>query len=183
MRIVAGRWGGRRLKAPRGRSVRPTTDRVREAWMSAAAAELPGASVLDLFSGSGALGLEAVSRGAADAVLVERSREALGVLKGNVASLGAEDEVTVVADDVFRYLDRTDAVYDVAFADPPYGTGDASKLVERFLQRPFARTLWLEHAWRDELVLPAGARTRRYGDTALTTLTEHDASATDHGST
>ena len=151
--------------------------------MSAASAELPGATVLDLFSGSGALGLEALSRGAAEAVLVERAREALGALRENVASLGARDEVTVIADDVFRFLDRTEEVYDVAFADPPYGTGDAAKLVERFLQRPFARTLWLEHAWRDELALPAGARTRRYGDTALTTLTEHDASATDHGST
>ena len=151
--------------------------------MSAAAAELPGASVLDLFSGSGALGLEAVSRGAAEAVLVERAREALSAIRENVASLGAEDEVTVVADDVFRFLDRTQAAYDVAFADPPYGTGDAAQLVERFLRRPFARTLWLEHAWRDELALPVGARTRRYGDTALTTLTEHDASPTKHRST
>ena len=151
--------------------------------MSAAAAELPGASVLDLFSGSGALGLEAVSRGAAEAVLVEQAREALSAIRENVASLGAPDEVTVVADDVFRFLDRTEEVFDVAFADPPYGTGDAAQLVERFLRRPFARTLWLEHARRDELALPAGARTRRYGDTALTTLTEHDASATDHSST
>lgn len=163
--------------------MRPTTDRVREAWMSAASSGLPGARVLDLFSGSGALGLEALSRGAAEAVLVERAREALAVLRQNVASVDAEGEVTVVADDVFRFLDRSEGGFDVAFADPPYGTGDAARLVECFLRRPFARTLWLEHAWRDELALPPGARTRRYGDTALTTLTEHDASATDHGST
>ena len=151
--------------------------------MSAAGPELPGARVLDLFSGSGALGLEAVSRGAAEAVLVERARDALAALRDNVESLDAGGEVTVVADDVFRFLERDAGGYDVAFADPPYGTGDARKLVERFLERPFARTLWLEHAWRDELPLPAGARTRRYGDTALTTLTEDDATGTEQGST
>jgi 16S rRNA (guanine966-N2)-methyltransferase len=151
--------------------------------MSAAASELPGARVLDLFSGSGALGLESLSRGAVEVVFVERGREALRALRENVASLDAEAEVTVVADDVFRFLDRPEGGFDVALADPPYGTGDAAKLVDRFLQRPFARTLWLEHAWRDELALPAGVRTRRYGDTALTTLTEHDARATDHRST
>lgn len=179
MRIVAGKWGGRRLKAPRGRSVRPTTDRVREAWMSAAAPELPGARVVDLFAGSGALGLEALSRGAAEVVFVERSREALKALRANVSALGAEEDVTVVCDDVFRFLDREPRLFDVALADPPYGTDDARMLVERFLSRPVARTLWVEHAWRDSIPLPAHARTRRYGDTALTTLTHHDDTGTD----
>jgi len=182
VRIVAGRWGGRRLKAPPGRAVRPTTDRVREAWMSAAGPDLPGARVLDLFAGSGALGLEALSRGAAGAVFVERGREALRALRDNVATLGAEDECTIVSDDVFRFLSRDFERFDIAFADPPYGTGDARALVERYLARPFAGTLWLEHAWREVLPLPPDARTRRYGDTALTTLTEHDASGTDDGS-
>lgn len=179
MRIVAGKWGGRRLKAPRGRSVRPTSDRVREAWMSAVAPELPGARVVDLFAGSGALGLEALSRGAAEVVFVERSREALKTLRANVSALGAEEDVTVVCDDVFRFLDRTPRPFDLALADPPYGTDDARMLVERFLSRPVARTLWVEHPWRDSIALPAHARTRRYGDTALTTLTHHDDTGTD----
>lgn len=183
MRIVAGRWGGRRIKVPKGRAVRPTTDRVREAWMSAAGPELPGARVLDLFAGSGALGLEALSRGAAEVVFVERARDALTVLRDNVADLGAEDEVTIMTDDVFRFLDRGSPAFDVAFADPPYETGDARALVERFLERPFARVLWLEHPWREKLPLPDHARTRRYGDTALTTLTDHDAKGTDDRST
>lgn len=183
MRIVAGRWKGRRLKAPSGRAVRPTTDRVREAWMAAAGPEIPGARVVDLFAGSGALGLEALSRGAEDVVFVERARDALRTLRDNIESLEAADEVTVVGDDVFRYLDRTRPYFDVAFADPPYGTGDARALVERFLARPFARTFWLEHAWKEELPLPAQARTRRYGDTALTTLTDHDSTGTDHRET
>lgn len=147
--------------------------------MSAAGPDLPGARVLDLFAGSGALGLEALSRGAVEAVFVERGRDALRALRDNVRTLEAEAEATIVTDDVFRYLARDPEPFDVAFADPPYGTGDAAALVERFLERPFARTLWLEHAWRDEIPLPANARTRRYGDTALTTLTDHDAIATD----
>lgn len=183
MRIVGGRWGGRRLKAPPGRGVRPTTDRVREAWMSAVGPALPGARVLDLFAGSGALGLEALSRGASEVVFVERGRDALRVLRENVAALGAGAESTVVADDVFRYLGRNAELFDLAFADPPYDTGDAPALVARFLARPFARELWLEHAWREALPLPPDARTRRYGDTALTTLTQHDATGTDSGPT
>jgi 16S rRNA (guanine966-N2)-methyltransferase len=183
VRIVAGRWGGRRLKVPKGRAVRPTTDRVREAWMSAVGPELPGARVLDLFAGSGALGLEALSRGASEVVFVERARDALVALRANVSVLGADEEVTIVNDDVFRFLDRRPAPFDVAFADPPYGTGDAVELVERFLARPFARTLWLEHPWREKLPLPDHARTRRYGDTALTTLIDHDATGTDDRAT
>ena len=81
MRIVAGRWGGRRLKVPKGRAVRPTTDRVREAWMSAAGPDLPDARVLALFAGSGALGLEGLSRGASEAVFVESARAALMALR------------------------------------------------------------------------------------------------------
>jgi 16S rRNA (guanine(966)-N(2))-methyltransferase RsmD len=151
--------------------------------MAAAGPDLPEARVLDLFAGSGALGLEALSRGAGEVVFVERARDALLVLRENVAALGAEDEVTIVTDDVFRFLDRDPEPFDVAFADPPYETGDALALVARFLERPFARALWLEHPWREKLPLPDHARTRRYGDTALTTLTDHDATATDDRTT
>ena len=171
MRIIAGRWKGHGLKALKGRSVRPTTDRVREAWMSAMGGRLDDLTVVDLFAGSGALGLESLSRGARHATLVERARGSLRVLRANVAILGAEDEVTVVADDVFRYL-RTleEGAFDLALADPPYGTGDAARLVEAFLERPFARELWVEHPSRESLPVPDEARVRRYGDTALTTI-------------
>ena len=171
MRIIAGRWKGHHLKPLKGRDVRPTTDRVREAWMSALGGTLDGLTVLDLFAGSGALGLEALSRGAGHVVFVERARGALRVLEANVELLGVEDQVTVVADEVFRYLRSVEEKgFDVALADPPYGKGDAAHLVESFLHRPFALELWLEHPWREVLPLPADARTRRYGDTALTTL-------------
>jgi 16S rRNA (guanine966-N2)-methyltransferase len=171
LRIIAGRWKGHGLKPLKGRGVRPTTDRVREAWMSALGPRLPGAEVLDLFAGSGALGLEALSRGAASLVAVEQARGPLTVLRANVDLLGAGEECTIVADDVFRFLTRTVRVSDLALADPPYGSGDAARLVEIFVGRPFANELWLEHPFREVLPLPDSAKTRRYGDTALSTLT------------
>jgi len=137
--------------------------------MSAMGGRLDGLHVLDLFAGSGALGLEALSRGAEHVVFVERSRSSLKALEANVALLGAEDEVTVVADDVFHWLGRIEpGSFDVALADPPYGRGDVARLAERFRAAPFARELWVEHPWREQMPLGPADRTRRYGDTALT---------------
>lgn len=150
--------------------MRPTTDRVREAWFSALGGRIVDARVVDLFAGSGALGLEAASRGAAEVTLVERARGPTSVIRANIERLGADDVCSVVSDDVFRFLGRLEAPFDVALADPPYGTGDAVRLVQRYLREPFARELWLEHPVREDLPLPVDAHTRRYGDTALTTL-------------
>lgn len=137
--------------------------------MSALAADLPGARVVDLFAGSGALGIEALSRGAASATFVERAAPALKTLRANLSRLRPGDRARVVAMDVQRFIAGIDGVeFDVAFADPPYGQGQAGKLIERFEARPFAHLLCIEHR-RDE-ALPAlpGARERRYGDTRLT---------------
>ncbi|HEX8692922.1 MAG TPA: 16S rRNA (guanine(966)-N(2))-methyltransferase RsmD [Longimicrobium sp.] len=171
MRIVAGEWGGRRIQAPPGRGTRPTTDRVREAWMSTVAPHLPGARVLDLFAGSGALGLEALSRGAGHATFVEQDAKALASLKANVDALGAGGRVTVVKADALKYAAGLEAgAFDVAFADPPYGRGIARALAERFAEAPFAHLLCVEHGRDDALPELPGARTRRYGDTCLTFL-------------
>lgn len=126
--------------------------------------------MVDLFAGSGALGLEAASRGAAAVALVERARGACKVIRANVERLGARDVCTLVCDDVFRFLRRLDEPYDIALADPPYASGEAVRLVELYVRTPFANELWLEHPVREDLPLPDDARTRRYGDTALTTL-------------
>lgn len=171
MRIIAGKWKGHRLKSVTGRKTRPTTDRVREAWMSALGDRVSRAAVWDLYAGSGALGLEALSRGAASVTFVERAESALRVIRHNIELLGAQDACTVVGDDVFRFLSRLPEPADLALADPPYDQRDASRLVELFLNEPFAKELWLEHPSREKLLLPPDARTRRYGDTALTTLT------------
>ena len=166
MRIVGGVHGGRRLQVPRDVRVRPTSDRVREAWMSIVAAARPGATVLDLFAGSGALGLEALSRGAARADFVEMHRAPLEALRSNIATLGLEDVATVHRADAERFAQALGPhAYDVVFADPPYAIDHAGRLVALFRRTPFARILSVEH--RADLVLP-GDDTRRYGDTAIT---------------
>jgi 16S rRNA (guanine966-N2)-methyltransferase len=166
MRIIAGEFRGRRLAAPGDRRTRPTADRVREAWFSILGPEVHGARVLDLFAGSGALGLEALSRGAAFVDFVEMSRTSLATLRANVAALDVEDRVRIHASDALRFVTRFSRErYDVAFADPPYRSDAAARLVAAFHRAPFASLLGVEHAARLEL---SGDETRRYGDAALT---------------
>jgi 16S rRNA (guanine966-N2)-methyltransferase len=166
VRIVAGEFGGRQLTMPKDARVRPTADRVREAWMSILADAIPGARVLDLYAGSGALGLEALSRGAASATFVELNPPSLRALQANVAALGVADRVTVHRGDALRYVDGLPAgAFDVVLADPPYARDDAARLVALFRSTPFARILSVEHKAGDRL---DGDSTRRYGDTALT---------------
>ena len=122
MRVVAGRFGGRSLVAPRGRSTRPTSDRVREALFSILGPDcVEGAGVLDLFAGSGALGIEALSRGASDAAFVDSSPAAVTAIRRNLTAFGAEAEVR--RQDALGYLrgaSRDARQYDLVFLDPPY---------------------------------------------------------------
>jgi 16S rRNA (guanine966-N2)-methyltransferase len=167
VRIVAGRWRGRRIEAPTGRLVRPTADRVREAWMSMVQLDLPGARVLDLFAGSGALGLEALSRGARSADFVEQHPAALRVLAANLATLAVGEAAVVHRADAARFVAGLAAgAFDVAFADPPYHEGLARAVAERWVAEPFARVLGLEHEAAE--TMPEGGATRRYGSTAIT---------------
>ena len=124
MRIAGGMYGGRILAVPKSDSVRPTQDRVREALFSMLAGEVPGAEFLDLFAGSGAVGLEAVSRGAASAVFVERDARHLETIKKNIAALGAAGVETIRAD-AYRWIaSYSGKGFDIAFADPPYALGE-----------------------------------------------------------
>ena len=122
LRIIAGEARGRRLSTPQGMDVRPTTSRVREAVFNSlhSLGCLEGADVLDLFAGSGALGLEAVSRGAASATFVESALSALAALKANIEATGFNDRCRVVPGDVMAELPRLVGGYDVALCDPPY---------------------------------------------------------------
>ena len=182
LRIVAGAWRGRRIAVPRG-AVRPTADRVREAWMSIVGPALDGARVLDLCAGSGALGLEALSRGAVHADFVEQDPKVLPTLRANLVSLGALSRATVHRGEAIRFLEgavgpaapppTADAApsWDVAFADPPYHRGTATALAERWLRAPFAAIFGIEHEAERTLpaaVAPATSERRQYGDTALT---------------
>jgi len=129
--------------------------------------DLPGARVVDLFSGSGALGLEALSRGASHATFVDSATPSLASLRANIEQLGASDVATVHRMDVLRFLATLgEHAYDVAFADPPYRKGLASQVAERWRDARFSRILALEHAAGE--VMPEGGDTRRYGATALT---------------
>jgi 16S rRNA (guanine966-N2)-methyltransferase len=134
--------------------------------MSILGDELQGARVLDLFAGSGALGLEALSRGAESVTFVELSPPSLRALHQNITSLGVEQLVTVHRGDAMRHAEHLPpGAFDIVLADPPYTVDHASRLVSLFRQHPFGRILSVEH--RADLEL-GGDSTRRYGDTAIT---------------
>jgi 16S rRNA (guanine966-N2)-methyltransferase len=167
MRIVAGKWRGRRIDAPKGDMVRPTGDRVREAWMSIVNPWLAGARVLDLFAGSGALGLEALSRGAEVVDFVESSPRSLATLRANADVLGAGPAAVIHRADAMRFAAGLSAhAYDVAFADPPYDQGLASRLAELWIATPFAEILGIEHRANEKL--PGDGERRKYGGTVIT---------------
>jgi 16S rRNA (guanine966-N2)-methyltransferase len=157
--------------------VRPTTDRVREAWMASLGSAVEGARVLDLFSGSGALGLEALSRGANSVTFVEQSRAALQALRSNVDLLGAGGRCRIVRGDAMAFVRRLDPVepeYDLALADPPYAGALAVELLLLFMERPFAESIWIEHRKTTPVPSLPGLRQRRYGDTTLSILTRSE---------
>ena len=135
--------------------------------MSIVQPSLPDARVLDLFAGSGALGLEALSRGARSVDFIESSPQALATLRENADALGAGSAITVHRQDAIVFLERVRSdAYDVAFADPPYRLGLGEQVATRWIEVPFARVLGIEHAASESL--PEGGDTRRYGDTAIT---------------
>lgn len=178
MRVIAGTARGRRLEAPKGQTTRPTPDRVREALFSILQAEVPEAQVLDLFAGTGALGLEALSRGARAVVFVDADRRAAELVRRNLASLGftAAEVLQLPAPRALELLARRGVRFDIAFLDPPYA--EAQLLSDSLARLAAARLLCpgavvvCEHASRDEPpATPEGlerADTRRYGDVALT---------------
>jgi 16S rRNA (guanine966-N2)-methyltransferase len=175
VRIVAGAAKGRRLQVPKGDEVRPTADRVKEALFSSLQPSLPGARVLDLYAGSGALGLEALSRGAVQATFVERANASLTALRRNIELVGLPG-ATVVSDDAARALrgELPGGPFDLVLADPPYRLPKAqlAELLARLVGHlaPGA-TVIVERAARDGAPpWPAELRPgdpRRYGDTAL----------------
>ncbi len=171
MRIIAGRWKGQRLKSPRGQDVRPTSDKVKEAWMSSLGMDVLGARVLDLFAGSGSLGLEALSRGAESVVFVEVSSVSLRTLKENIQLIKADSEITVVKRDAMKYIKRLGREeFDIALADPPYYSGYAAEVIKLFRDHPFASKLWIEHGKGDVDESPIEYDQRQYGKTTISIL-------------
>jgi 16S rRNA (guanine966-N2)-methyltransferase len=177
MRVVAGLAGGRRLQAPAGRQVRPTSERVREALFNALGSmdALAGATVLDLFAGTGALGIEALSRGAMAATFVDADARSIAAIKANLRATGLAEQSRVVQADVFRFLtDTPPAGVDIAFADPPYAFDAWPRLLDLLpagLVAIEARShVDLGERWR-------ALRSKRYGDTVVTLARSQPASA------
>lgn len=188
LRIVAGQWRGRRIQVPPS-GVRPTADRVREAWMSILQPQIPDARVLDLCAGSGALGLECLSRGAEHCDFVEQSPQVAKVLKANIATLQAEarssvhvgnattyaedlsSQVSSLTSQVSQHPSSVIRPYQLALADPPYASRVAEDLAAIWLHGPFSDIFCVEHSSSESLPDPTSGATvdrRRYGDTALT---------------
>lgn len=167
MRIIAGQWRSRRIEAPDDPRARPTTDRVREAWMNIIKDRLAGARVVDLFAGTGAMGLEALSRGAAHCDFVELDPRSIRVLGRNLESLGAT-EYAIHRADALRFAAKLEPLaYDIAFADPPYTTGHAARMAALFRDKPFAKLLGVEHDQKEDV---GDGDHRRYGTTIITFL-------------
>ena len=180
MRVVAGRQKGRRLKEPEGQDLRPTSARVREALLAVLAHRTQGARVLDLYAGTGALGLESLSRGAHQVVFVENHVASARILRENVTRCGHDERCVVVTEDVETFLTTPPSfeeppVFDMVFADPPYHTTDLVPLLERLdLSGKIASRgiVVLEHFFKHSVPSRIGVliqtRQSRYGDTMLT---------------
>lgn len=149
VRIIGGEWRGRRIAVPDAPGLRPTGDRIRETLFNWLAAVLPGARCLDLFAGTGALGLEALSRGAAEACFVEQQPALARALEENLRRLGTRG-ASVTCADAFRFLAGTARPYDLVFLDPPFGDFDLAELCT-LLGRG-----WLAEGARVYLEMPAG---------------------------
>ena len=170
LRIIAGTHRGRRIEAPEGRDTRPTLDRVRENLFNMLQGRIPDARVLDLFSGSGALSLEALSRGAAFAVMADRDREACRIEEKNVNALGLSDKTRRMRSEserTLRTLTEEGDKFDLIFLDPPYVMTDLREMTER-LKPLMAEDAWivLEHQARAEIQVAKGltpVRERTWG--------------------
>ena len=130
MRVITGIARGRRLKEPSGMETRPTADRVKEGIFSSIQFEVEGRKVLDLFGGTGQMGIEALSRGAAHCTFVDLQKQAVGIIRENVNSTGFADQSTVIQGDALAFLSRCREKFDLIFLDPPYDSGILEKAME-----------------------------------------------------
>ena len=174
MRVVGGDLRGRTLRAVPGRSTRPTADRVRQSLFDVLGQRCDGLRVLDLYAGTGALSLEALSRGAGHATLVERDAKAAQVIQRNAAELGCADRCTLVRDDVARALGRLGGPFDLIFSDPPYALRASQATLDELtrlqLVAPEGRVVLERDRHEARPSLPDGLELedeRRYGDTVV----------------
>jgi 16S rRNA (guanine966-N2)-methyltransferase len=166
MRIVAGKFAGRDLTSPNDFRVRPTAEHIRAALLDLLRDDVPDARVLDLFAGTGALGLEAISRGARSADFVEFRPSSLHALRANIAALRLRERTRVFKRDALPFAGQLrEGSYDLAFADPPYESRMLDRLIDTWQATSFSRILAVEHARTHDLPRPSQRRTVE--DTAL----------------
>ncbi len=166
LRVVQGKFAGRDLVSP-GARVRSTSEAVRDHWLTALDDHLEGARVLDLFAGSGALGIEALSRGASRADFVENSPASLHSLKANVAAFRMKSTTRIFKRDAIPFVEGLEAnTYDIAFADPPYGSGKLDRVIAQWMHTRFSRILSVEH--RVDHEVPATGVMQNHGQTRVT---------------
>jgi len=170
VRIVGGKFAGRDLTSPADSRVRPTAEKVRAELLDMLASHVKDARVLDLFAGTGALGLEAISRGARSADFVEFRPASLHALRANVAALRLRDRTRIFKRDALPFAAAlAPDSYDIAFADPPYGSRMLDRLIDTWRAVKFSRILAVEHDRAHEL--PAGGKRRLFDDTAVSIYT------------
>lgn len=181
MRVIAGSAKRMKLKNPRGLKTRPTSDRVKEALFNFLSPYVSGSTFFDLFAGSGAIGIEALSRGATCSVFVERDKSSLLLIKENLAKAGFLDRAILFGADVKQTLNRLpgDKKADLVFLDPPYDDLGFVEVINIICEKKLVRTTGLiivEHAYRSGKWVEQfnHAKTRRYGDTALTIIEAKD---------
>jgi 16S rRNA (guanine966-N2)-methyltransferase len=170
LRIVGGKFAGRDLTSPNDFRVRPTAEHVRDAMVKLLGGALKDARVLDLFAGTGAIGLEALSRGAKSADFVETRPSSLHALRANIALLRMRERVRVYKRDALPFAAAlAEDAYDVAFVDPPYASRMLDRVIDSWRERRFSRLLVVEHAATHEL--PRGNKRLSFDDTAVTLYT------------
>ena len=169
MRIIAGTVGGRRIEAPQGDGTRPTHDRVREAVFSMIGPFFDGGRALDLFAGSGSLGLEAVSRGIDECLFFDADRRAVSVVQGNIKSLGLQKQCRATCAKFQQALESVSGKFDLIFLDPPYDAGYMMPVLEKILSRDLLQddgTIFCEIRAGAEFIAPDGfdeIKRRKYG--------------------
>jgi 16S rRNA (guanine966-N2)-methyltransferase len=167
LRIVGGKLAGRDLTSPNDFRVHPTAERVRSALLDLLAPEVTNARVVDLFAGTGALGLEALSRGARSADFVETRPSSLHALRANVAALRVRERTRIFKRDALPFAAALkEDSYDIAFLDPPYGSRMLDRVLEGWRTSRFARVLAVEHASTHDL--PRGSERRTFDETSVT---------------
>jgi 16S rRNA (guanine(966)-N(2))-methyltransferase RsmD len=173
MRVITGSARGMTLRTLEGDNVRPTTDKVKEAVFSAIQFEIEGRRILDLFAGSGQLGIEALSRGAKNAVFVDADKNAVKIVKENLAKTKLDSLATVAQTDSIAFLTMTDKIFDIAFVDPPYETGLLQKAMAKIDEHiAEGGVVICEHPFKEELDDEIGGlkkyREYKYSKTAVT---------------